>query len=163
MRNLSIVVLKGVIALSLAGSVFVQVVLLPLTWVDLSQAGVPPWGRVVLVSIAAAVVLTMQVFAICVWRLLTMVREGSVFSRGAFRYVDVIIGAIATAAALVVVLAVVLAPGDLAPGAVGLICGASLVLAGVALLVVVMRQLLVQAVGREVEARALRTELSEVI
>ena len=38
--------------------------------------------------------------AVCVWRLLTMVRRGTVFSHAAFRYVDIVIGAIAAASVL---------------------------------------------------------------
>jgi len=163
MRSATILVLRVVIALSLAGSLLVQAVILPLLWVDLADAGAPLWGRVILIVIAAAGVLTMQVFAVCVWRLLTLVRLGSVFSNASFRYIDVIIGAIAAAAVLAFALAVVLAPGDIAPGVVGLICGASLVLAGMALLVVVMRRMLVQAVERETEVQALRSELDEVV
>jgi hypothetical protein len=51
----------------------------------------------------------------------------------------------------------------MAPGLVGLVCGASLVIAGVALIVLVLRMLLVQAVARETEAQHLRSELNEVI
>ena len=58
---------------------------------------------------------------------------------------------------------VLLAPGQIAPGVVGLVCGAAWVLAGMALLVVVMRTLLAQAIARENEARMLRAELNEVI
>ena len=163
MKSATILVLRVVIGLSLAGSLLVQAVILPLLWVDLADAGAPLWGRVILIVIAAAGVLTMQVFAVCVWRLLTLVRLGSVFSNASFRYIDVIIGAIAAAAVLAFALAVVLAPGDIAPGVVGLICGASLVLAGMALLVVVMRRMLVQAVERETEVQALRSELDEVV
>ncbi|MET0843859.1 MAG: DUF2975 domain-containing protein, partial [Mycetocola sp.] len=88
---------------------------------------------------------------------------GSVFTRGAFRYVDIIIGAIAAGSVLTFLLAVLLAPGDAAPGIVGLICGAALVIAGVALIVLVLRALLAQAVARELEAEQLRSELNEVI
>ncbi|WP_231980124.1 DUF2975 domain-containing protein [Tessaracoccus coleopterorum] len=70
----------------------------------------------------------MQVFAVCIWRLLTLVRRGSVFSEASFRYVDVVIGAFVAASLLALALGVLLAPGDVAPGMVGLICGASLVL-----------------------------------
>jgi hypothetical protein len=108
--------------------------------------------------------MTMQVTAVCVWRLLTMVRRGTVFSHAAFRYVDVVIGAIATASALTFALAVTLAPGEaVAPGVVGLICGVSLVVAGVALVVLVLRMLLAQAVARDAEASHLQAELDEVI
>lgn len=163
MGSATILTLKAVIGLSLAGSVVVQVFLLPAVWDDLSGDGAPTWAKITLVSIAAGGVLAMQVFAVCVWRLLTMVRKGSVFSKAAFGYVKVIIGAFAFASVLAFGLAVMLAPGEAAPGIVGLICGVSLVLAGVALLVVVMRRLLIQAIARESEARALRSELDEVV
>ena len=73
-------------------------------------------------------------------------------------------------AALVAVLvtlpamAVTLAPGEaVAPGIVGLICGLSLVVAGVALVVLVLRMLLAQAVALDAEATHLKSELDEVI
>ena len=67
----------------------------------------------------------MQVTAVCVWRLLPMVRRGTVFSHAAFRYVDIVVGAIAAASALTFGLAVTLAPGEaVPPGMVLLICGA---------------------------------------
>ena len=156
-----VLALQVVIALSLAGSLFVQAVILPLVWIDLE--GEVLWGRIALVTIAALWILGLQVCAVCIWRLLAMVRRGSVFRRGAFRWVDVIIGAIAFDALVTFALAVVLAPGRTAPGIVGLVCGAALVTAGVALLVVVMRQLLQQAINREAEARTLRSELDGVV
>lgn len=162
MAKSTILVLQVVIALALAGSLVVQTVIVPLLWVDLE--GEALWGRIALVIIAVLGVLTMQVFAVCVWMLLTKVRRGSLFSPTSFRYVDVIIGAIGAAAALALILAVLLAPGSTAPGVVALICGAALVLAGIALLVVVMKALLRQAIDRDAEARALRSELdTEVI
>jgi DUF2975 family protein len=106
----------------------------------------------------------MQVTAVCVWRLLPMVRRGTVFSHAAFRYVDIVVGAIAAASALTFGLAVTLAPGEaVPPGMVLLICGASLIVAGVALVVLVLRMLLAQAVDRDAEAHHLRAELDEVI
>ena len=45
---------------------------------------------------------------------------------------------------------------------IGLVCGASLVLGGVALLVVVMKALLRQAIDRENEVDALRAELNKM-
>jgi hypothetical protein len=131
-------------------------------WADLDDAP----GQVRL-SFTIAIVLgivTLQVSAVCIWRLLTMVRRGSVFSRAAFRYVDVVIGAIAAASLILVGLGVALAPGEaVAPGVVLLIGGAALVVAGVALVVLVLRMLLAQAVARETEALRLRSELEEVI
>ena len=43
---------------------------------------------------------TVQVTLVCVWRLVTMVRRGTVFSHAAFRYVDIVIGAVVAAALL---------------------------------------------------------------
>lgn len=163
MEKFTIVILKVVIALSLAGSLVVQFGLLPVVWVEMTQAGEALWGRIVLTSTVGLGVLTMQVFAVCVWKLLTLVRKGAVFSAVSFRYVNIMIGAFVAAAVLAFGLAVAIAPGSAAPGLVGLICGASLVLAGIALLVVVMRRLLVQAIAVDTDARHLRTELDGVI
>jgi hypothetical protein len=153
--------LKAVIALALAGSIVVQAGILPAVWVDLADAA--PWERFALVAIAFLLVLAMQVFAVCVWQLLTKVRRGSVFSPSSFAPVNVIIVAIFTAAVLAFALALLLAPGGIAPGVVGLICGASLVLGGMALLVVIMKRLLRQAIARDQEARALRDELDQIV
>ena len=109
-------------------------------------------------------IVTVQVTMVCVWRLLTMVRRGTVFSSAAFRYVDVVIGAITVAALLMFALGVVLAPGEtVAPGVVLLIGGAAVLIAGVALVVIVLRMLLAQAVARDTEAQGLQAELDEVI
>ena len=161
MGKWTILALRVVIALALAGSLVVQFVMMPVIWADLDEA--QDWARGLFIAILVLGIVTMQVSAICIWQLLTMVRRGSVFSPAAFRYVDVIIGAVAAASVLAFLLAVLLAPGEVAPGIVGLICGASLVIAGIALLVYVMRMLLAQAVAREAEAKRLRSELDEVI
>jgi hypothetical protein len=162
MGQLTVLTLRIVLAIALAGSLFVQAVMVPLFWVDLEEA--PAGVRVPVVVIVVLGIVTMQVSAVCVWRLLTMVRRGTVFSHAAFRYVDIVIGAIATAAVLTFGLGVTLAPGEaVAPGAVPLIGGVSLVVAGVALVVLVLRMLLAQAVDRDVEAHRLRAELNEVI
>ena len=153
--------LRAVLVLALAGSLFVQVVMVPLLWIDLD--GAPAAARVAAVVIVVLGIATLQICAVCIWRLLAMVRRGSVFSARAFRYVDVMIAAILVGALLIFSLAVLLAPGGVAPGVVGLICGAALVTAGVALVVFVLRMLLTQAAERETEARRLRSELSEVI
>ncbi|MDR6865577.1 hypothetical protein J2Y69_000159 [Microbacterium resistens] len=153
--------LKAIIAIALAGSLTLQVLFVPYFWMELGHEAL--WGRIALVIIAVLGIATLQVCGVCIWRLLTLVRRGSVFSPRSFRYVDVIIGAIGAAAVLALALAVLLAPGATAPGVVGLLCGAALVIAGVALVVVVMRALLAQAVSTDVEARHLRAEMDEVI
>ena len=163
MGKLTILALRIVIAMVLAGSLFVQVRMVPLVSTDLVEAGAPDGPRIALLAIIVLGIVCAQVTAVCVWRLLTMVRRGTVFSHGAFRYVDIIVGAIAFAALLMFGIAVILAPGETAPGVVLLICGASLMIAGVALVVLVMRTLLAQAVARDAEAKDLRSELDEVI
>jgi hypothetical protein len=163
--SLMVVALRSVLAVTLAGSVFVQGVMVPLMAIDLEEAD----SDVAHLQIPFAVILilgivTVQVTVVCVWRLVTMVRRGTVFSHAAFRYVDVMIGAAAAAALLTFALAVVLAPGDaVAPGVVLLICGGTVVAAGIGLIVLVMRTLLAQAIARETEAQELRGELDEVI
>lgn len=168
MSSWAVRALRMVIAIALVGSLVVQVVLVPLLWLDLDDA--PEAVRVPLVVIGVLGVGTLQVTGVCIWRLLTMVGRGTVFSPAAFRYVDIVIGAIATGAVLMFGVAVVArfsnrsTPGDeVAPGVVGLICGLALVIAGVALVVYVLRMLLVQAVAFDSEAKRLQSELDEVI
>jgi hypothetical protein len=157
-----------VLAVALAGSVVVQVAMVALLWLDTDDQ--PTGVGIALVIIGVLGVATLQVIAVCIWRLLTMVGRGTVFSYAAFRYVDMVIAAISAAAVLIFSIAVVArfanhaTPEDaVAPGLVGLICGFALVAAGVALVVSVMRALLAQAVALDSEARHLRAELDEVI
>ncbi|MFJ6279118.1 DUF2975 domain-containing protein [Arthrobacter subterraneus] len=163
MRKLTVLALQIVIAMVLAGSLFIQLWMVPLISTDLKESGVPTGLRITFNAIVVFGILTVQISAVCVWKLLTMVRSGTVFSHGAFRYVDIIFGAIAAASVLVFALAVLLAPGEIAPGIILLICGASLLIGGVALIVLVLRTLLAQAVARDAEAKHLRDELDEVI
>lgn len=160
--------LRAVIAVALVGSVVVQVVTVAALWLDTEEA--PTGIGVSLVVIGVLGVGTLQVIAGCIWRLLTMVGRGTVFSHAAFRYVDLVIGAILTASLLLVGVAVVgrfanhAVPEDaVAPGLIALICGLALVVAGVALVVYVMRTLLAQAVALDSEAKHLQSELNEVI
>jgi hypothetical protein len=162
MGNLTFLALRFVLAVGLAGSLLVQVVMVPLLANDLDEA--PAAVRLPVVVIVLLGIVTTQVTMVCVWRLLTMVRRGTVFSHAAFRYVDVVIGAVAAASLLTFALGATLAPGEaVAPGVVLLIGGAGVMVAGVALLVLVLRMLLAQAVARDAEARHLQAELAEVI
>lgn len=165
MGNLTVTVLRVVLALVLAGTLFVQTVMVPLVWRDMDGADADVLAiRVPILLIVVLGIAAVQVCAVCVWRLLTMVRRGTVFSHAAFRYVDVVIGAITAASLLAFALGAVLAPGDAAaPGIVLLIGGVGLTILGIALIVLVLRMLLVQAVDRDAEATTLRAELDEVI
>jgi hypothetical protein len=160
MGNLALLALRVILTLGLAGTLFFQVVMVPLISEDLGDF--PP--RVPMLVILILGMVTLQVVLVCVWFLVTMVRRGTVFSDAAFRYVDIIIGAVAAAAVLTFFLAVILAPGEsVAPGIVLIICGAATMIAGVALVVFVLRMLLAQAVARDAEAQHLQDELDEVI
>lgn len=160
--------LRVVIAVALAGSVVVQVVMVALLWLDTDEAPTGIGGSLVVIGVLG--VGTLQVIAACICRLLTMVGRGTVFSRTAFRYVEIVIGAIVTASVLTFGIAAVArfanhaVPEDaVAPELVGLICGFALVLAGAALVVYVLRTLLAQAVALDSEAKHLKSELDEVI
>lgn len=160
MGKLTVLALRVVLVAGLAGSLFVQGVMVPLLAVDLEDADV----RVPVLVIVVLGIVTVQVTMVCVWRLLTMVRRGTVFSHAAFRYVDVVFGAIVVASLLAFALGVTLAPGeDVAPGVVLLIGGAGVLVAGVALVVLVLRMLLAQAVALDAETKHLQAELNEVI
>lgn len=163
MGKLTTLALRVVLALALAGSLFVQVWMVPLLSTDLEESGTDTGTRILALLIVVLGIAAVQVTLACVWRLLTMARRNTVFSHSAFRYVDIIFWAVAAASVLVFALAVMLAPGDAAPGIVLLICGASLLIAGVALVILVLRTLLAQAVALDAEAKHLRTELDEVI
>lgn len=165
MSELARRVLRVVIVLLFAGLLFFQAVLLPLLGVDIAEGGDDVvhlrWPVVVIGILGVA---TVEVVLVCIWRLLTMVRAETVFSRSAFRYVDVIIGAIAVAAGLLLLLGVVLAPGEAVPPGMVLALGiVAMGVGGIALLVLVLRALLAKAVALDSTATTLRAELDEVI
>ncbi|WP_217237630.1 DUF2975 domain-containing protein [Streptomyces sp. AC555_RSS877] len=160
MGKLTVLALRAVLVMLLAGSLGVQAVMVPLLALDMGDFD----RRTPVLVIVVLGMVTVQVVLVCVWRLVTMVRRGTVFSHAAFRYVHIVIGAMVTAALLVFALGVVLAPGEaVAPGIVLLLGGIALGVLGVALIVLVLRMLLAQAVARDVEAAQLQAELAEVI
>jgi len=157
--------LRAVIALVVAGLLVIQGLVVPALGRDLADAGpdVAPlrWPVVIIVFLG---VVTVEVALVCVWRLLTMVRRDTVFSRAAFRWVDVVIGAALAATLLAAALAFTLAPGEMvAPGIVLMITVAGAGCAGIALLVLVLRMLLAKALELDSTATTLRAELDEVI
>jgi len=165
MGRLTVLALRMVIVALLAGSLAVQTVLVPLIASDLEGLDAEyshlraPFLVIVVLGVVAA-----QTVLVCVWRLVTMARRGTVFSHAAFRYVHAVIGAFVAAALLVFALGALLAPGEaVAPGVVALLGGAGLAILGIALIVLVLRMLLAQAVARDVEASRMRAELAEVI
>lgn len=165
MENLAALALRAVLAMLLAGSVFVQVVMVGVLLAnDLDDTELASYQRISILVILVLGIAAAQIVLVCVWRLVAMVSRGTVFSHASFRYVDVVIGAITAAAVLTVVLAVFLSPGEeVPPGFVAIVCGLAVAMLGVALVVLVLRMLLAQAVARDAEARHLQAELDEVV
>ena len=161
MGKLTVHALRAVLALVLTGTVFVQAMMV------LALATKPDDGSLPLTAlrvIVAVGMVSVEVALVCVWRLVTMVRRGTVFSHAAFRYVDVVIGAIVAAALVWFAVTALNAPGQRAdPGVTLIMGGVGVAILGVALIVLVLRMLLAQAVARDVEAAQLKAELDEVI
>jgi DUF2975 family protein len=161
--KLTVHALRAVLVVILAGTVFVQA---GMVWA-LVSANDPEDGSLPLTPLRVITILGMvsvQVALVCVWRLVTMVRRGTVFSHAAFRYIDVMIGAIVSAALVWFAVTVVNAPGQRDdPGVTLIMGGIGLAILGVALIVLVLRMLLAQAVARDVEATQMQAELNEVI
>jgi hypothetical protein len=161
--KLTVRALRAVLVVVLAGTMLVQA---GMVWALVSgtdsEDGSLPLTPLRLVTILGLV--SVQVALLCVWRLVKMVRRGTVFSDAAFRYVDVMIGAIVAAALVWFAITLINAPGQRDdPGVTLIMGGIGLGILGVALIVLVLRMLLAQAVARDVEATQLRAELDEVI
>ncbi|MER7209396.1 DUF2975 domain-containing protein [Streptosporangium sp. NPDC000239] len=161
MGKLTVRALRVVLAAVFVGTVFVQA---SMVW---ALATDPEDGSLPLTPLRLITILGMvsgQVTLVGVWRLVTMVRRGTVFSHAAFRYVDAVIGAIVVAALLWFAVTALNAPGQRDdPGVTVIMGGIGLGILGVALIVLVLRMLLAQAVARDVEATRMRAELDEVI
>jgi hypothetical protein len=163
MGNLAVRTLRAVLALVLTGTGLVQAMMV---W-TLVSGNDPEDGTLPLTALRVITILGMasvQVALVCVWRLVTMVRRGTVFSHAAFRYVDGVIGAIVAAALLWFAVTAVNAPGQRDdPGVTVIMGGIGVAVLGVALIVLVLRMLLAQAVARDVEATQMQAELDQVI
>ncbi len=163
MGKLTVRALRAVLVVILAGAVCVQA---GMVWVLVSGSD-PEDGSLPLTAMRVITLLGMisaQVALVCVWRLVSMVRSGTVFSHAAFRYVDVVIGTIVSASLLWFAVTAINAPGQRAdPGVTVIMGGIGLAILGVALIVLVLRMLLAQAVARDSEAAQMQAELNEVI
>ena len=163
MGKLTVGALRVVLVMMLAGTVFVQA---GMVWALVTGSD-PEDGSLPLTPLRVITILGMvsvQVAVVCVWRLVSMVRRGTVFSHAAFRYVDIVIGAIVAAALMWFAVTAVNAPGQRDdPGVTVIMGGVGVAILGVALIVLVLRMLLAQAVARDVEAAQMQAELDEVI
>lgn len=163
MGQLAVRALRAVLGVVLVGTVFVQALMV---WVLVTGSD-PEDGALPLTALRVITFLGMgaaQVALVSVWRLVTMVRRGTVFSHAAFRYVDAVIGAIVAAALLWFAVTALNAPGQRDdPGVTVIMGGIGLAILGVALIVLLLRMLLAQAVARDIEATQMQAELDEVI
>jgi hypothetical protein len=163
MGKLAVRALRAVLVVVLAGTVFVQA---GMVWA-LVSGNDPEDGSLPLTPLRVITILGMvsaQVALVCVWRLVTMVRRGTVFSHAAFRYVDGVIGAFVAAALVWFAVTIINAPGQRDdPGVTVIMGGVGVAILGVALIVLVLRMLLAQAVARDAEAAQMQAELDEVI
>jgi hypothetical protein len=163
MGKLTVHALRAVLAVVLTGTLLIQVLMV---W-TLISGNDPEDGSLPLTSLRLITILgmvTVQVALVCVWRLVTMVRRGTVFSHAAFRYVDIVIGALVAAALVWFTVTAINAPGQRDdPGVTLIMGGIGVAILGAALIVLVLRMLLAQAVARDVEATQLKAELNEVI
>ena len=111
MGKLTVRALRAVLAVVLTGTVLIQVLMV---W-TLISGNDPEDGSLPLTSLRLITILglvTVQVALFCVSRLVTMVRRGTVFSHAAFRYVDIVIGAIVAAAVVWFTVTAINAPGQ---------------------------------------------------
>ncbi|MFI7402266.1 DUF2975 domain-containing protein [Streptomyces sp. NPDC049541] len=163
MGKLAVRALRAVLVVVFGGTVFVQA---GMVWALISKND-PEEGSLPLTPLRVITILGMvsvQVALVCVGRLVAMVRRGTVFSHAAFRYVDGVIGAIVAASLVWFTVTAINAPGQRDdPGVTVIMGGIGLAILGVALIVLVLRMLLAQAVARDVEAAQLQAELDEVI
>lgn len=158
MDHIVVRALRAVTGVLLAGSVVAQAGLLASLTIDLDEFdGELARQRVPIVVFTVVGIATAQVVLACVWRLVAMVRRGTVFSSEAFRYVHIVIGAFIVGAALVLALAAILTSSEtVPPGGFVLMGGVGVAVLGVVLILLVMRMLLAQATQ-------MRAELAEVI
>ncbi|QAY60483.1 DUF2975 domain-containing protein [Microbacterium protaetiae] len=158
MRDVAVILTKALIVVLFAALLVCQIVLLPVLAGDVAHdapefAGLQVPGVVLTVLLLVCV----EVMLVCVWRLLSMVAEDSIFRPAAFRWVDAIIIAVLVAVVLVVAGMILIdragagTPVALIGGILAIIVGL-----GIALVVVVLRELLRQAVQLE-------QDMSEVV
>ncbi|HJP73258.1 MAG TPA: DUF2975 domain-containing protein [Pseudonocardiaceae bacterium] len=161
MGQLTVRALRAVLVVMFVGTLLIQA---GMVWALATKSadGSLPLTPLRLITILGMV--TVQVALVCVWQLVAMVRRGTVFSHDAFRYVHGVIGAVVAAALLWFTVTALNAPGQRDdPGVTVIMAGIGVAILGVALIVLVLRMLLAQAVDRDGEATQMRAELDEVI
>lgn len=158
MDRTAIVALKALIVVLIALLLVCQIFVVPGVARQMAERS-PELGHLQLPGILVTVgfLLCVQVALVCVWRLLSLVRESSIFSVDAFTWVDIILGAVAVATILIAGSFITLLAAGVASPTVTILCALGIVLgSGFGLLIVVMRGLLRKA-------SQLEHDLSEVV
>lgn len=151
-------VTKALIVLLFAALVGCQTLLVPMIAAGLARTA-PEFSELQApgILLVAALLASGQVILVCVWRLLTFVFHDTVFAPQSFRWVDAIIASLVVAGVIVVVGMTVISDAQAGSPFLALMGMLALItLAGLALVVFVMRGLLVQATS-------LRQEMAEVV
>lgn len=159
MNRATIVVLRVLLVVMGLGSLFGQIVVIPLVSGSLAQQYPEVADLAVPYAVAAiAVVVCVQLALVAIWFLLAMVARSSIFARQAARWVTVIIIAGIVATVIVVVVGVhLLGVAQVGgPGAVLAVVAVCVGGAAFVLLMIVMRGLLGTATD-------LKSELDEVV
>lgn len=153
MHSRTILALRAGLAALLLGLLFAQVLVLPLLSAEAAREFPEvAYLRVPYLVAAIVVVACVQAAVVNVWRLLGLVRAGSIFSPRAFRWVDQIIGFTVGATVIVLAMNVHLTVIEANPPATFLfLTGATVGGICLALLMVVMRALLVRATQLEAD------------
>lgn len=158
MQRSTIAVLKGLIAVLLVLLLACQIFIIPAVaaqsawrYHEIAYLQIPG------IVIGVLFLLCVQIVLVCVWRLLSLVREDSIFSESAFPGVDVSLGAVVGATLLVAITLVTLAATGVMTPSILLLCVLGIVVgAGLSLLIIVLRGLLKKA-------WMLERDLSEVV
>lgn len=160
-ERLAIPMLRVVLVGAAAGATAIQA---SLVWVLITGKDVEN-GSARLTALRVATILgvaAVQVALACVWRLVGMVRRHEIFTEGAFRYVDLLTGAIVAVGCVWLAATAINAPDQRDdPGVTLIMGGIGVGIIGIAATVVVLRGLLAQAIARDVEARRLQAAFDE--
>ncbi|MGC5076178.1 DUF2975 domain-containing protein [Agrococcus sp. DT81.2] len=156
MQRGAIVGAKAAIAMLLAASLVGHLWFIPLAaWEVVSE--LPAAAPLQLPGIVGcvAIVACVQVTLLALWRLLSLLAHDRIFDASAFRPVTAIIASAVAAAALFAAALVILASANAMPPSVGaLLVVGMLTSGGIALVVIVMRELLRKATALEHELAA---------
>lgn len=152
MTRTAVLLSKVFIVLLILAGLLVQAVILPLqASVSAERFAEVAFLQAPVLTLCVLFVLCAQVVLGCVWILLSLVGRDAIFSARAFKYVDIMIGALLVAPVLAIAafLSIVLTANAGHPSLFLLTLSACLACIALALVLVVMRGLLVKASAQE--------------